>query len=210
MLNKREAKLAELKEYGEENNVPIVQDEGLEILLQTLEDVKPKRVLEIGTAIGYSALQMSQVISGVIVTFEREEKMIEKARENFRELDEGDQILLITEDFLKKDITDLGEFDFVYVDGAKAQYYNFFKHFENSLSDNAVILFDNLDFHGYVNNEEKKTTLGRGTRQLVRKIEKFLEVIEVEPGYQFEHIKKGDGIGILRKEQIDKNSSNSK
>lgn len=210
MLNKREEALAELKEYAEENNVPIVQDAGLEILLQTLEDANPKRVLEIGTAIGYSALQMSQVTSGEIVTFEREEEMIKKARETFRKLDEDDQIRLITEDFLKKDITDLGEFDFVYVDGAKAQYYNFFKHFENNLSDDAVILFDNLDFHGYVNNEEKKMTLGRGTRQLVGKIEKFLEVIEVEPGYQFEHIKRGDGIGILRKEQIDEDSDSSK
>lgn len=187
-----------LKKYASENNVPIIEDEGLEVLLKYVKEVSPSNILEIGTAIGYSAICMSEVSESKITTFEREEELCQKAKENIRIFNKEEQIKIIEEDFLKYDLKS-EKFDFIYIDGAKAQYYNFFKKVENNMTDKAVILFDNLSFHGYVNNESKKAKASKNLKQLIRKLEGFNEKIVIEPGYNFKYINKGDGIGILKR-----------
>ncbi len=192
-----------LENYAKENNVPIIQKEGLEILLKIIEEEKPNNILEIGTAIGYSALKMNSIFNSNIITFEREAKMIKEAKKNIKEANKEDKIKVIDSDFLEYDLSVFNNFDLIYIDGAKAQYYNFFKKVEDKLSKNGIIVFDNLLFHDFVFNEEKKAKASKNLKQLIRKLEDFIIKIEKEKGYEFIFEKKGDGIGILKRSNIE-------
>ncbi len=192
-----------LENYAKENNVPIIQKEGLEILLKIIEEEKPNNILEIGTAIGYSALKMNSILNSNIITFEREPKMIKEATKNIKEANKEDKIKVIDSDFLEYDLSVFNNFDLIYIDGAKAQYYNFFKKVEDKLSKNGIIVFDNLLFHDFVFNEEKKAKASKNLKQLIRKLEDFIIKIEKEKGYEFIFEKKGDGIGILKRSNIE-------
>lgn len=193
----------ELKKYAKQNNVPIIEDDGLSILLQFIKQIKPNNILEIGTAIGYSALQMNSINNANVYTFERNEKMIEEAKGNFQKYDLNNKIKLYEGDFLNLELTTMIpkniKFDIIYIDGAKSQYYKFFKKAEPFLSKEGIVIFDNLKFHGYVFNENKKLNASRNLKQMIRKIEKFLTDIKEEEGYSFELLEEGDGIGILRR-----------
>lgn len=196
-------KLLQMRAYALENDIPIIEDQGLEYLLELISKYQPENILEIGTAMGYSAMQINNISEANIITFERNTQMIDLARANFCESRNPNNIELITEDFLKYDTKQLKKVDLIYIDGAKAQYYNFFKHAEHLLNPDGIVVFDNLQFHGYVYNEELKKTASRNLKQLIRKIETFLEKIKNEPGYKFQEIAIGDGIGILLKENIE-------
>ncbi len=193
----------QLENYAKEHSVPIIEKEGLEILLKIVKEQKAKNILEIGTAIGYSALKMNNISNSDIVTFERDPKMIEEAKKNIKKAKKEDKIRIIEEDFLEYDISKLEEFDLIYIDGAKSQYYKFFKKVENKLSKNGVIIFDNLLFHDFVFNDEKKKNASKNLKQLIRKLEDFITKIEKEEGYEFTFEKKGDGIGILKRSIIE-------
>ncbi len=192
-----------LENYAKENNVPIIQKEGLDILLKIIEEEKPNNILEIGTAIGYSALKMNSILNSNIITFEREPKMIKEATKNIKEANKEGKIKVIDSDFLEYDLSVFNNFDLIYIDGAKAQYYNFFKKVEDKLSKNGIIVFDNLLFHDFVFNEEKKAKASKNLKQLIRKLEDFIIKIEKEKGYEFIFEKKGDGIGILKRSNIE-------
>ena len=116
-----------LKEYAKENNVPIIFDEGLAFLETIIRLYKPKRILEIGTAIGYSAIRMHKVCNSFIKTIERNEKMYEQAINNVNESGFKDYINVIYKDALLAfdDVKDL-TFDMIFIDAAKAQYTKFF------------------------------------------------------------------------------------
>ncbi len=193
----------DLELYAKEHSIPIIEKDGLEILLQIVEQQNPKNILEVGTAIGYSALKMNSISNSNIVTFERDHKMIKEAKKNIQKAKKENKIKIIEEDFLEYDISKLEEFDLIYIDGAKSQYYNFFKKVESKLSKNGVIIFDNLLFHDFVFNEEKKKNASKNLKQLIRKLEDFIIKIEKEEGYEFTFERKGDGIGILKRSIIE-------
>ncbi len=196
-------KFWDIEKYALENKIPIIEIEGLEILEKYIKKYNPQYILEIGTAVGYSALKMNAINNCNIVTFERDESRIKKAKEYIKEFQKENKIKIIEEDFLNYDIKKLNQkhFDLIYIDGAKAQYYNYFKHIESKINQNTIVIFDNLNFHNFVYNEEKKATASKSLRQMIKKLERFLETIKNEKGYKFEYIKDGDGIGILRKEE---------
>ncbi len=193
----------DLELYAKEHSIPIIEKDGLEILLKIVEEQNPKNILEVGTAIGYSALKMNSISNSNIITFERDHKMIKEAKKNIKEAKKENKIKIIEEDFLEYDISQLEKFDLIYIDGAKSQYYNFFKKVESKLSKNGVIIFDNLLFHDFVFNEDKKKNASKNLKQLIRKLEDFIIKIEKEEGYSFTFEKKGDGIGILKRSIIE-------
>lgn len=193
----------DLELYAKEHSIPIIEKDGLEILLKIVEEQNPKNILEVGTAIGYSALKMNSISNSNIITFERDHKMIKEAKKNIKEAKKENKIKIIEEDFLEYDISQLEKFDLIYIDGAKSQYYNFFKKVESKLSKNGVIIFDNLLFHDFVFNEDKKKNASKNLKQLIRKLEDFIIKIEKEEGYEFTFERKGDGIGILKRSIIE-------
>ncbi len=193
-------KIAELKAYGIKNNIPIIEDDGLKVLLKVLDQAKPKRILELGTAIGYSALLMYQHTNADIISIERDESRYNIAKEVVEKLDLTNQIQLIFDDALYVDSQNWGLFDVIYFDAAKAQNKAFLKKYNPNLKVGGIIVIDNLFFHGIVKKKQEEIE-SRNMRQLSRKINDFINYAKNLEGYRFDIIEQGDGIGILYKEK---------
>ena len=134
-----------LESYAKEHNVPIMQKEGIDFLTNYIKDNNIKSILEIGTAIGYSAIKMAKVDSNIkITTIERNEDLYNEALKNVEYYDLNEQITLINDDALFTNIN--GKFDMIFIDAAKAQYIKFFEKYENNLAEDGVIVSDNLNF----------------------------------------------------------------
>ena len=193
-------KITELKAYGIKNNIPIIEDDGLKVLLKVLDQAKPKCILELGTAIGYSALLMYQHTNADIISIERDESRYNIAKEVVEKLDLTNQIQLIFDDALHVNSQNWGLFDVIYFDAAKAQNKAFLKKYNPNLKVGGIIVIDNLFFHGIVKKKQEEIE-SRNMRQLSRKINDFINYAKNLEGYRFDIIEQGDGIGILYKEK---------
>jgi len=192
--------LKEMEKYAQEENVPIINQEGLLILKDLILEYKPKSILEIGTAIGYSALNMHLIGDLKVTTIERDEKMYGKAVEYIGLAKLNNKINLIYADALLFDNSKLEKVDMLYIDASKGQYIKFFEKYVTNVNEGGVIIFDNLLFHGFVKMEQKDIK-NRNTRQLIRKLKEFLEYIQNHPDYDFTLIEEGDGIGVAKRKE---------
>jgi predicted O-methyltransferase YrrM len=188
--------MEKLKEFAISNNVPIIQDEGLDYLIKLLNENKCETLLEIGSAIGYSALNFSIGAGVDVYTIERDDDYFNIAVKNIQRFDMQHKITIIHSDALTCDY-EFPMVDVLYIDAAKAQYKKFLDKYEVFLKPGGLIVFDNLDFHGFVEMEPSEIK-NRNTRQLVRKINEFLTYIKTDSKYSFEVAHVGDGIGIAR------------
>ena len=186
--------IRQIKTYAELNNIPIMMDSGLDYLLKYISKNKIKKVLEIGTAIGYSAIMMCSVDSELVVTtIERDEKRYLEALKNVKDLHLEDRITLIYNDALNVRLDD--KFDLVFIDAAKAQNIKFFQKFEPCLKKNGTIITDNMSFHGLVN-EKNDERLSRNVRQLVRKVRDYKVFLENHKRFQTDFLDIGDGLAV--------------
>ena len=186
-----------LKEYAKEKNVPIIMDQGLQLLLDTIKDNNCKSILELGTAIGYSAINIAKVNKDIVIdTIEKKEELYIQAQDNV--LNEGltSRINLYNcniNDFVTNKI-----YDFIFVDAAKGHYNDYLEQFYDNLCQNGILFFDNMEFHGFVKNPMLSNN--RNTRQLVKKIIKFYDRIILDTRFESKYYSDvGDGILILRK-----------
>lgn len=185
-----------IEDYAHENNIPIMLSDGIEFLTDFIKKNNVKRILEIGSAIGYSAIRMALVSSDIhVVTIERDTLRYNEAVKNINDFDLSERIDIRLADALECDVD--GEFDLIFIDAAKAQYIKFFEKYKVNLSKNGVILSDNLSFHGMVDNMDSITN--RNTRQLVGKIAKYIDFLKNNLEFDTEFISIGDGIGISRR-----------
>lgn len=194
--------LLELHQYGIDNDVPIIQDEGLDELLNLIDKIKPKRILEIGSAIGYSAIVMALNSNAFIDTIERNEKMYNLAVNNIKAINLEERIKIYKGDAVDFDINELNkDYDLIFIDAAKAQYRRFFLKYEVLLKQDGYIFTDNLSFHGYVEKYHNGTLEGvsKDLRALVRKIDNYNNWLKEYDKYDTTFISKGDGIAISRK-----------
>lgn len=180
----------ELKEYAKVNDVPIIKDEGVAFLRQLMLIKKPKRILEIGTAIGYSALNMARYSDAFIDTIEINEDSYKYASNVIANTIYKDRINLILGDALE--VTLDQKYDFIFIDAAKAQYIKFFDKFKHNLNDSGIIFTDNLVFHGLVTAEIHS----RNLRQLVTKIKKYNNWVVEQEDFDTFIYNIGDGIAI--------------
>ena len=189
-------KILEIKEYARENHVPIMQDEGIDFLCNYIKENNIKRILEIGTAIGYSAIRFAHISNDIMVTtIERDQDRYNEALKNISENNLTDRINVILGDALETTID--GEYDLIFIDAAKSQYIKFFNKYKNNLSKSGVIFSDNLSFHGMV--EDITLTHNRNTRQLVGKIRDYIEFLKNNPEFDTEFYSLGDGISISKR-----------
>ncbi len=138
--------IKKIKEYAKLENVPIMQDDGIEFLTTFIIKNQVKTVLEIGTAIGYSAIKMALSSPNLkIVSIERDEKRYLEAVKNIKKMQLEDRITLIFKDALDVKLED--KFDLIFIDAAKSQSIHFFEQFERNLNDRGYIVTDNLNFH---------------------------------------------------------------
>ena len=183
----------EMMEYAKENNVPIIQLEGLHFLRQVIMLKNCKNILEIGTAIGYSSIQMAK-LGAHVDTIEINEASYNLAIDNINKANLSDKINVFLADALEIDIEKLGKYDLIFIDAAKAQYINFFNKFKVLLNDKGVILTDNLLFHGLV--LESETIESRNLRQLVNKIKKYNDWLMEQDDFDTTIYNIGDGIAL--------------
>ena len=166
----------EIRTYAKENNVPIMLDDGIEYLTNYIIKNNVNSVLEIGTAIGYSAIMMALANPSLsVTTIERDEKRYLEALKNIKKLNLENRITLIFNDALDVNIT--GKFDLIFIDAAKAQSIKFFEKFEKNLNPTGVIITDNIKFHGLVDKNEEEIE-SRNLRALVRKVKEYITYLK--------------------------------
>lgn len=187
--------IEEIRQYGINNNVPIMSVETIETINKIINENKIHSVLEIGTAIAYSTICFaSNKNIDKVVSIERDD-IREKIAISNVEKSNLKNITLIHDDALNTEIND--KFDLVIIDAAKSQNTKFFNKYKKNLTENGIIIIDNLEFHGYVG--KSKEIKSRNLRQMVRKIEKFLEFLNTQEEYNVEYIEVGDRLGVCKK-----------
>ncbi len=185
----------EMEEYAKENRVPIMLPDGIDYLCNYIKENKIKNILEIGSAIGYSAIRMASVSNDIYVTtIEKDEVRYNEAVKNIHKFDLDKRINIILDDALNTKIDD--KYDLIFIDASKGNNINFFKKYSNNLAKHGIIITDNLFFHGLVNDESLIKT--KNQRGIVRKIKEFIAFLDDNQEFVTEYISVGDGIAISR------------
>ena len=188
--------IKEMEKYAEENSVPIMQKRGMNFLCKFIEKNNIKKILEIGTAIGYSAINMALVDEDIeVVSIERDHDKYIEAIKNVKKCNLDKRISLIFADALNIDLE--GKYDLIFIDAAKGQYLNFFEKYKENLLEDGFIVSDNMAFHGHVENYDKIEN--RNLRQLVGKLIKYIDFLKENEEYETKFYKVGDGIAITYK-----------
>jgi predicted O-methyltransferase YrrM len=193
----RSEQVLKMEQYAKEHNVPIMDLTGMETLLSYVRLKKPKRILEVGTAIGYSAIRMALACENAeIISIERDEERYNIAKDNVRSFHLESRITLLFGDAneLQSQVENYAPYDFIFIDAAKGQYQNFFDHYSSMLSHDGIIVTDNVLFRGYVADESGLES--RRLRSLVKKIRSFNEYMMQHPDYQSSILPVGDGMMV--------------
>ena len=188
-------KLQEIKKEAEENNVPIMMDGGIEFLIQYIKDHKEiKHILEAGTAVGYSAINMAKIRNDIEVdTCEINEEMYKQALINIEEEGLSERIHVHLIDAVKYEPDHI--YDLFFIDAAKAQYRRYTEHYLQYAKKGSVFVFDNLNFHGIV--DDPSITHNRSTRQMVHKIKIIRDWIQEDERFDTTFYKEiGDGVAV--------------
>ena len=191
--------IKDLEAYAKENHVPIMEHDGIEFLTNYIKDHEEiAHILEIGCAIGYSAIRMALMRDNIhITTIERDQGRYLKAVENVKAFHLEERITILFQDALEVQLD--GKYDLIFIDAAKSQYTKFFEKFTPLLSENGVVFSDNLLFHGYT--KQKERIESKNLRQLVQKIRKYITYLEDNPNYTTQFYKIGDGIAVTKRKK---------
>ncbi len=193
--------LAEMKAYGEANHVPIININGLKVLVETVKAAKAHRVLEIGTAIGYSTLYIADNSADdvEITTLELSEERAAEARDFIDRSPYKDKITIMTGDAGENLLQLQGKFDLVFIDAAKGQYPDYFRKVYPMLANNAVIIADNVLFRGYVRGGVEAP---RRFRTIVKRLREYIDLVENSQEFQTEIFENGDGLAVSWRKNI--------
>lgn len=192
--------IEDIKKYAKDNRVPIITDEGLNFLIAKIKQYEANNILELGSAIGYSAINMALVNNNIYIdTIEKDNERYLCALSNIDKMELNKQINILNMDANEFESDKV--YDLIFLDLAKSQYEKMINKFYNNLSDNGIIIVDNLVLYGLVLEEEVKAR--RRVRKLVEKIKKFREDIVLDKRfdvYFYDDI--GDGMGMLVKRGV--------
>lgn len=185
--------LEDIEKYAKENNVPIMMKDGIEFLTNYIKNNNIKNILEIGTAIGYSASKMALVDSNIkITTIERDKERYLLAIENISKLNLENQINVILDDAFNVELKE--QYDLIFIDAAKSQYIKFFEKFTKNLKTGGVVISDNLNFHGLTHTKEKIES--RNVRGIVRKLNNYIDFLNNNNDFETTFTDVGDGIAV--------------
>lgn len=189
-------KIEELEKYAIEFNIPIMMRDGLSFMLDYIKENDIKNILEIGSAIGYSAISMCLIGPNIhVTTVERDEKRYLEALKNIKNFHLENQITIYHMDAFDLELTDT--YDLIFIDAAKSQYIKFFEKFDKNLKINGVVFSDNLNFHGLTHTNEKIES--RNVRGIVRKLNNYITYLKENKNYETIFLDIGDGISISKK-----------
>lgn len=198
LIPEKEGRLGELAKYAEENGVPIVQKETGRFLEVMMGIIRPKKILELGTAIGYSAMLMyeSAGTEPSITTIERSEEMIEKATENLKAFGVEDKINIVQGDCVEAIKTLEGKYDVIFMDAGKGHYNHLLPECLRLLNDDGVIIADNVLFRGMVASNE---LVKRRKITIVKRMRTYLDMVSSDDTLTTTVIPMGDGIAVTRR-----------
>ena len=198
-ISERDELLVEMENFAKQHHVPIMQLAGIESLNQLLRIQKPKAILEIGTAIGYSALRMAKALPDCqIVTIERDESRVQYAKEFIARSEAANRIQIIEGDALEVEMEKLPTtFDAVFIDAAKGQYMKFFEKYATLVPSGGVLYIDNMYMHGLSDLDIKEVP--RRKRTMIRNLKTFSDWIMSHPDYTSAFFPVGDGLLICLK-----------
>ena len=193
-MNKKELEI--IKEKALENHIPIIMDDTLEVVSKILIENKPEKILEIGTAVGYSAMCFSEYLqdNGKIDTIERDEERIAEAKINIKNVGVEDKINIYEGDAVEILPTLNEKYDVVFIDAAKGKYPFFLKEALRMIKPTGIIIADNILYKGYVMSDYNKHKQRTAVRNLREYIKEVTENSEIET----EILEVGDGLAISK------------
>ncbi len=193
-MNKNELEI--IKQKALEEHIPIIMDDTLEVIERELKENPPKRILEIGAAVGYSAMCFSEFLAdgGKIDTIERDEERIQEAKENFKKVGVENKINLYEGDAVEILPTLNEKYDMIFIDAAKGKYPFFLKESLRMINKNGVIFADNILYKGYVMSDYNK----HKQRTAVRNLREYIKEVSENPNLETEILEVGDGLAISR------------
>ena len=189
-------KLKIIKEKALEDSIPIIMDDTLEVVAKILKEKEPKMILEIGTAVGYSAICFSEYLNkdGVIDTIERDQDRVNEAIKNVKLMGLEDKINVISGDAVEILPTLNDKYDIVFIDAAKGKYPFFLQQALRLINDNGIIIADNVLYKGYVMSDYNK----HKQRTAVRNLREYIHEITNNPNIETEILEVGDGLAISK------------
>ena len=193
-MNKEE--LEKIKQKALQEHIPIIMDETLEVIEKYLKENPPKKILEIGAAVGYSAMCFSEFLAegGKIDTIEREEERIAEAKENFKKVGVQDVITLYEGDAVEILPTLKDEYDMVFIDAAKGKYPFFLNQALHKLNPQGIIFADNILYKGYVMSDYNK----HKQRTAVRNLREYIKEVTENENLDTEILEVGDGLAVSK------------
>ena len=193
-MNKQE--LEKIKQKALEEHIPIIMDETLEVIEKYLNNNKPKRILEIGTAVGYSAICFTEFLAenGVIDTIEREADRVEEAKKNIKLAEVEGKINIYEGDAVEILPTMQNQYDVIFIDAAKGKYPFFLKEALRMIHKDGIIFADNILYKGYVMSDYNK----HKQRTAVRNLREYIKEVSENPNLETEILEVGDGLAVSK------------
>lgn len=195
-MNRINNKLTELRAYAKQNYIPVLREEGAEVLKEWLIKSKPKRILEIGTSIGTSGILALSVTEAKLVTIDKDFNVLLQAKKNFEELNLLSRAEFIFDDCFSVLTLMTGEFDFVILDGPKGHNKELTELVFPLLKKGGIIFVDNIYFHDKVN---IKGNIPHKHRTIVRNMRDFIDYINTNKNMNTTLYDNGDGIAVIEK-----------
>ena len=194
-MNKQE--LEKIKQKALEEHIPIIMDDTLEVIEKYLKENKPHKILEIGTAVGYSAICFTEILAedGQIDTIERDTERVKEAKENIKKAEVENKINIYEGDAVEILPTLKNKYDVIFIDAAKGKYPFFLKEALRMLNKNGIIFADNILYKGYVMSDYNK----HKQRTAVRNLREYIKEVNENPELETEILEVGDGLAVSRK-----------
>lgn len=194
-------KLAEIEQYANKRKIPIIPHETAVFLNMLVGQLKPKNILEIGTAIGFSGSLMAQHIGkdGHLTTIDRFDIMIERAKGNFEKMGLQDQVTLLEGDAANILPTLTENYDFIFMDSAKAKYYEFLPYCMDLLKVGGMLVIDDVFQGGTILDDEKERP--KRVRKIHRRLNQLMDTVLDHPSLETSLVPLGDGLLLIVKQE---------
>lgn len=190
--------LEEIANRAREGYIPIIRDNTAQALISVCKEKNPKKILEIGTAIGYSGLLMLQNCQAFLYTIEKDEQRLAEAEKNFKLFGQEARVKLILDDALialEKLCKDNEKFDLIFLDGAKGQYIKYYPLIKKLLNRDGILFTDNIYMHGMVKSEGK---IAHKHRSMVVNLRKYIELLKNDKDFTTNFYDIDDGYSISK------------
>lgn len=188
--------LQRLEKEALEQYIPVIQPEVVQLMRVIIKAAGVRNILEIGTAVGYSAINFARACGGVVTTIERDEEMVSRAERNIKTAGLEDRIKVVLADALEYMKSDEGSYDLIFIDAAKGQYIKFLPECERLLKNGGILVSDNVLYRGSV---AKEGFIPRKHRTIITNLKQYLYEISNDEELTTTILPIGDGVALSRK-----------